>query len=57
MVELKHGTPQPGDTLDGSVIREQSDEPSVISLPPTYAQTPLGVVPLLSEPNRQIARH
>ena len=30
MAELKYGTPQPGDTLDGSVIREQSDDPTVI---------------------------
>jgi hypothetical protein len=67
LAELKYGAaPQPGDTLDGSVIREQSDEPSVVyskryaniaTSPKTaYVQTALGIVPLLSEPNRQIAR-
>ena len=56
MAELKYGTPQPGDTLDGSVIREQSDDPTVIFMDgPTFARTPLGFVPLLSDTNRRVA--
>ena len=58
MAELKYGTPQPGDTLDGSVIREQSDDPSVLFIGPdgpTFARTPLGFVPLLSDTNRRVA--
>ena len=56
LAELKYGTPQPGDTLDGSVIREQSDDPTVIFPGRTpVARTPLGFVPLLSDANRRIA--
>ena len=70
LAEFKYGAPQHGDTLDGSVIRE-NNEPSVIHVDDLnntilydsddrpyvqYALTDLGIVPLVSEPNRKMAR-